>query len=201
MLVLVRSLLPSREETRIDVLFPGPVVTVVWSLISPENFDFEATRALGMEDSGAQPTHEANTQPGTPHIDEKDLDSEKNVDAVTGAHTLSTTIVDPTSLRIEQPEIDFVGLNKSFRFARWSSVVLFCVLMLIIPLPLFGSSHVFSVQDFTAYVSFGIAWALIAACVVVIYPLWESRKGLRQVFRGIWLDVTQNGSGAYKPEP
>lgn len=154
-----------------------------------------------MEESGAQPTHEANTLPATPQLDEKDLESEKNVDAVIGAPTLSTTAVDPTSLPVEEPEIDFVGLNKSFRFARWASIILFTILIILIPLPLFGSSHVFSAKDFTAYVSFGIAWALIAACVVVIYPLWESRKGLRKVFHGVWLDITQKGSGAYKPQP
>lgn len=145
----------------------GAIVTVGVSLIWPEDFDFESTRNLNMGSSGAHVSRQPEA-PATPDADadDKDFAAEKEggLDALPAATTAPASPRSPAAL--EEPEIDFVGLNKAFRFARWCSVTLFTILIVLIPLPLFGSSHVFSVRDFTAWVSVSIAWALIATVVV-----------------------------------
>jgi hypothetical protein len=37
----------------------------------------------------------------------------------------------------------------------------------------------------------------MASVVIVCYPLWESRRGLSKIGRGIWLDVMKEGMGKY----
>lgn len=101
-------------------------------------------------------------------------------------------------------EYDPVALQKAFRFAAWSSVILvsrspctdyfisddylyaqLLIMIIIIPLPLFFAQTIFGVRGLTAWVVIGIIWAFISAFAVVLYPLWESREALSLVFRGI----------------
>lgn len=57
--------------------------------------------------------------------------------------------------------------------------------MIIIPLPLFGASTVYSVAGFSVWVVVGILWAFCSAFAVVLYPLWESRAALAMIIRGM----------------
>lgn len=59
------------------------------------------------------------------------------------------------------------------------------IFIILIPLPLFGASTVFTVPGFTAWVAIGIAWTFCSAFAVVIYPLWESRAALVMIARGV----------------
>lgn len=96
-------------------------------------------------------------------------------------------------------------LHQAFKFAAWSSIVLvriilcasltyhtdlvlnyqLVVLLLIIPLPLFFASTVFGKRGLSAWVVIGMIWAFASAFTVIIYPLWESRKELGGITRGM----------------
>jgi len=102
-------------------------------------------------------------------------------------------------------DLDPVRLNKAFKFAAWSSIALVrtstflypetsaelwsfvqtLILMILIPLPLFGASTVYSVAGFMVWVVIGIIWTFCSAFAVVLYPLWESRAALAMITRGI----------------
>ncbi|KIM52584.1 hypothetical protein SCLCIDRAFT_57101, partial [Scleroderma citrinum Foug A] len=49
------------------------------------------------------------------------------------------------------------------------------IVMILIPLPLFGALTIYSVDGFTIWVLVAIIWTFYSVFVVVIYPLWESR--------------------------
>lgn len=91
----------------------GALVTVVGSLIWPEHYDFEGTRNLNAEHTITSITREPET-PVTPDLDEKDKDLGQEKEALPPSLTVPRGVDD---LAVEQPEIDFVGLNKAFRFA------------------------------------------------------------------------------------
>lgn len=57
--------------------------------------------------------------------------------------------------------------------------------MIIIPLPLFGASTVYSVAGLSVWVAVGILWTFCSAFAVVLYPLWESRAALVMILRGM----------------
>jgi hypothetical protein len=116
---------------------------------------------------------------------------------------LVTSVSEETEL---DNELDPVGLEKAFRFAVWASVIMVrftrkdiawrvsdqrisflqtLVFMIIIPLPLFGASTVYSVTGFSVWVVIGIIWTFCSAFAVVLYPLWESRAALAMIMRGM----------------
>lgn len=75
------------------------------------------------------------------------------------------------------------------------------IMIILIPLPLFFASTVYGVGGFTAWVVIAMIWAFIASFIVVLYPLWESRVALTQVFKGVVKDIMQPGAGKYVAKP
>ncbi|KAJ3487960.1 hypothetical protein NLI96_g3181 [Meripilus lineatus] len=158
----------------------GGIVTVVTSLIWPDNFDFNITREINAPDP---------TPPGSRASDRTTSEDRKSpvfVYVVERQHDM----------------LDPVALRKAYAFAKWSSVALTIVLVLAIPLPLFFARTVYGVDGLKAWVAVGIVWTFFSAFTVVIYPLYESRTTLLAIFRGMVKDVFANGTGEYLvPEP
>ncbi|EJU01843.1 urea transporter [Dacryopinax primogenitus] len=170
----------------------GGIIAVVWSLIAPENFDFDLTRALNKPEGAITPEYEVEKE-GSIAEKKKAQGGETTVPvdkehAYESAHKTGIT---------SAAELSHAGLKKAFRFAAWSSVILTLIFVIIIPLSLFGSSVVYGVSGFGAWVVIGFIWAFIAAFIVVLYPLWESRLGIAMVCRGIVKDMFKPGSGKY----
>ncbi|PIL27479.1 transporter [Ganoderma sinense ZZ0214-1] len=164
----------------------GGIVTTVVSLIWPENFDFEATRAIN------RPARSPNPDSPVEHSAEGFLDEKK--------HELTAVSLEPTPNEFadeEERELDPVALNKAFRIAAWASVVLTLIMLIIIPLPLFFAQTVFGVGGLTAWVIIGMIWAFCSAIAVVLYPLYESRQALLLICRGIVKDIFAKGSGKF----
>jgi len=180
----------------------GGIISVLWSLIRPENFDFEITRAIN------SPHHHARD-----HTDEEEKHGSMDDPEKKAAHDGDQDIkVSETSLAeggphvgeasgvTEDAELDPVALKKAFRFAAWSSVGLTLILLILIPLPLFGASTIYSVKSLGVWVIVGMIWTFGAAFTVVIYPLWESRREIMLVGKGIIKDIFHPGSGKYVAE-
>jgi hypothetical protein len=165
----------------------GGIIAIATSLIWPDNFDWEATRAINKP------------APASAHrLDEKsDTASDKKNEVRESTHSITgSSSVSPLE---EDDELNPEGLRSAFKFATYSSLSLFVVLVLLIPLPLFFSSHVYTKNDLTGWVAIGIAWTFLSAITVVIYPLWESRTALFQISRGLYKDLFTKGSGKYVP--
>ncbi|THH08672.1 hypothetical protein EW145_g2548 [Phellinidium pouzarii] len=165
----------------------GAIISAVWSLISPADFDFAITRAIN-----APPlSHE--------HVQEKELIGESSrkegKDDYTDDKTQPTTPVDVQSISdgqvahipgvTDDSELDHADLKSAFKFAAWSSVILLLVMIIIIPLPLFFAQTIYGVRGLGAWVIIGIVWAFCSAFTVVIYPLYESRAALLMVSKGL----------------
>jgi hypothetical protein len=155
----------------------GAIVATVSSLIWPDDFDWRATRAINRPVPTSEKTHEEKSDPDR---DNKQADVSIKGDSITG-----------DSYDTSEDELDHGALNRAFKFAATSSVTLFVILILVIPLPLFFSQHVYGVAGLTGWVAVGIAWTFLSAISVVIYPLWESRHALMKIISGIYKDLYQ----------
>ncbi|KXN82902.1 Urea-proton symporter DUR3 [Leucoagaricus sp. SymC.cos] len=164
----------------------GAVVAVVTSLIWPDDYDWEATRTFN------KPEPQSESPVESIPSDRESLSEKK--DTVT---TKAASVTDSFDAAEQESELDPAKLKKAFHFASWSSLGLFVILILLIPLPLFGSARVYNVKDLTAWVSIGIAWTFFSSFAVVLYPLYESRTALGQIGRGIVKDIFAGGSGKY----
>lgn len=153
----------------------GAIIATATSYIWPENFDFEATRAVNRP------------APQEPELEKEPQLSEKSDSKSQDGSTRSVS-VEPDHFS-EDKELDPDGLNKAFRFAAWSSLGLTIILIILIPLPLFFAQTVYGTAGFTTWVVIGIIWTFLSAFTVVIYPLWESRDALVMIGKGVVRDL------------
>jgi hypothetical protein len=121
----------------------GGIITVVWSLISPANFDWELTRAINRQ--AEQTTTIEETATPDDEVDplgSKNKDSdEKNVQTPqVGEADVNAFSAALESRKVEEDK-DMEGLRKAFRFAAVSALTLTFILIILIPLPLFFSQH------------------------------------------------------------
>ncbi|KAI0254582.1 urea transporter [Lactifluus subvellereus] len=167
----------------------GGIIAVVSSLIWPEDFDFESTRALNV---GSRPS--AGTKAA---IDNDEKADEKALEKEHGSAELRSISEGEGPIIVPDPDLDPVALDKAFRFAAWSSVVLTVIMLILVPLPLFFASTIYGVRGLTVWVVIGIIWCFCSAFCVVLYPLWESRVALVQIVTGVTKDIFAKGSGKH----
>ncbi|KAM0752686.1 Na+/solute symporter [Meredithblackwellia eburnea MCA 4105] len=164
----------------------GGIITVVSAYMWPENFDFESTRALhAHSESPAEEAAEA-AEEGS----EKDGKDEVPPVALKSA----AASVDPLAdIALSDESAQRAGLERAYKIAVWVSVGLFVLLILVIPLPLFFSSYIFPEKGFTAWVAICIAWIFYGSIAVVLYPIFESRHALKEIFGAIVRDAFGGG--------
>ncbi|KAG5733188.1 putative urea active transporter 1, partial [Termitomyces sp. T112] len=145
----------------------GGVIAVVWSYMYPADFDFTITRAIN-----------------APHYHTSNLKETKEDDDRKVPSTQAQSVGNVAGLT-QDCDLDFVKLNKAFKFAAWSSITLGIILIVVIPLPLFFMQILYGVQGFQAWVVIGIIWVFTSCMAVILLPLWESREALKMVSCGV----------------
>lgn len=86
-------------------------------------------------------------------------------------------------------------LKKAALIARSTTVAMTLVLLVLWPMPLFGSSYIFSKKFFTGWVTVGILWLFCSTACVGIFPLWQGRKTMVHTVKSMILDAR----GRYHP--
>lgn len=76
-------------------------------------------------------------------------------------------------------------LKKSSKFGYKIAIALTLVLVVAWPMPLYLSGYVFSQTTYFMWVGIAVAWAAIAAGVIVFMPLIESRAGISRALQMI----------------
>ncbi|KAF9332891.1 hypothetical protein BG006_004227 [Podila minutissima] len=156
----------------LGALLGGGLISVVLSLIKPDNYTFEATRSLKQV---------TNDMVGTPtsNNSSEDITMEEEKKGTPRATTVELTI---DTFDAE----DDAKLAKAARFARWSSGILTVILIVLWPLPMFFSNYVFSRGFYIGWVILSIVWAICSTIAVTIYPVWESRDAFAEIFKGLY---------------
>lgn len=81
-------------------------------------------------------------------------------------------------------------LAKSFKIAVTICVTLAVCLILLWPMPMYGSSYVFSKKFFTGWIVVLFIWIFFSAYVVIIGPLVQGREAIYTTCRGIYWDLS-----------
>ncbi|KAG0211911.1 hypothetical protein BGX28_007193 [Mortierella sp. GBA30] len=171
----------------LGALLGGGMISVIISLINPDNYTFEGTRSLKQVTDDVVGTPESNNSAEDMSIkDEKQGPVEK------------TTVVEVARSKEgwEFDAEDDAKLAKAARFARWSSAAMTVILILLWPLPMFFSNYVFSRGFYTGWIVLSIVWALCSTFAVTLYPIWESRAAIGEVFKGMYKAATSRHSTA-----
>lgn len=81
-------------------------------------------------------------------------------------------------------------LNVYVVAARVICAFLVLSLLIIFPMPLYGSGYVFSRPFFTGWVVIQILWIWCALFLVGVVPVWQGRAAIAHVCRCIYWDIT-----------
>ncbi len=199
----------------------GALVSVIGSFISPSNFDWEVTRqglkkkteekttemtAVDKENgsNGHDEKHEVNgsiqVKFSSDEIDNKPVpldDDHINGHGADGNGVEKNSEPQVTP-EFNSPEEEQVLLLKALKFSLMAGTIMCILLCILWPVPLLISQYVFSSGFFAAWVSLSVAWAIVAACVIILMPLIESRYSFLVVVKGLWNDLHTN-SRAVEP--
>ncbi|KAJ9488706.1 hypothetical protein VN97_g4578 [Penicillium thymicola] len=130
------------------LLSPVVFVPLFTYIFGPQNYDYESMRAIRK-------------------VDDTEVAAEAHVDL-----ELVPGEMGPSQDESEEEER---LLNRSALYARTLTVFMAFAFLILWPIPMYGSSYVFSKKFFTGWVVVGIIWLFITLFGVVVFPLYEGR--------------------------
>src|SRR6201999_4397195 len=89
-----------------------------------------------------------------------------------------------------EEEAEQAQLMRAAKIARWLTVFLTIALLVLWPMPMYGSGYVFSKKFFTGWIVVGILWLFCSAFCVGLYPLWEGRHTMARTAKAIVADLS-----------
>jgi hypothetical protein len=163
-------------------IMTGLIVTVTISLIKPDNFDWEVTRAINaVVTEGASPRDTS-----TPDL--ADSGEKKDFTEVTPpfptAHTELPSHLAPTTKEEDDPKT----LRRAFKLACISAFILTFILDFLVPMPMFFSGYIFSRGFFTGWVVVSFIWVFVSSAISCILPIWETRSGFGTLVKKVTAD-------------
>lgn len=119
-------------------------------------------------------------------VDDSDVSAAAHMDleAVHGRHGAPSA---------EAEAAEQAKLFRASKIAKITTAVMTLILLVLWPMPLYGTGYIFTQSFFSGWVVVGIIWLLCSAMAVGVYPLWEGRDSLARNFGGMWRDVTGKG--------
>ncbi|KAJ9616845.1 urea active transporter [Cladophialophora chaetospira] len=90
----------------------------------------------------------------------------------------------------EQENAEQTKLNRAALISRSLTVFMTIALLVLWPMPLYGTGYIFSKKFFTGWVVVGILWLFCSTFAVGLFPLWQGRKTMGHTVKSMFLDIT-----------
>jgi len=107
-----------------------------------------------------------------------------------------------------ESDAEQVKLKKSAVIARSLTAFMALALIILWPMPMYGTGYIFSEKFFTGWIVVGILWLFCSAGCVGIFPLYQGRKTFARTIKsmvldamGKWKPPVQEGVEEYNEEP
>ncbi|PLB45007.1 Na+/solute symporter [Aspergillus steynii IBT 23096] len=96
----------------------------------------------------------------------------------------------PEYLESKQIEpMDPVLVRKAEKIAWTASAGFILIAVILVPFTLFGTRYVYNREFFTGWVVVSFIWIWVSVIICVVYPVVESAGALREISRGLWMDI------------
>jgi hypothetical protein len=171
-------------------IMTGLIVTVVVSLIKPDNFDWEVTRAINaiVTDGTSQDSTITPREASTPELsdagEKKDFTAASNVPTATAPPADLPEHLAPTTKEEDDPKT----LRRAFKLACISAFVMTFILDFLLPMPMFFSGYIFSKGFFTGWVVVSFIWVFASSAISCLLPIWETRGSFGTFARKVTAD-------------
>lgn len=111
-------------------------------------------------------------------------------DMAAEAHMDLETIPGERDITADEEAIEQAKLLRASKIAKAMTVILTLALLVLWPMPMYGTGYIFSKKFFTGWVVVGIMWLIGSLCCVGIFPVFEGRHDLWFTVKSIYLDVS-----------
>ncbi|KAK6198817.1 urea active transport protein [Scheffersomyces amazonensis] len=166
----------------VGLLSPIVIIPVLTIIFKPQNFDWEILKSIRRVEEDEE------ISKAIRNVDSKKGDIEVNIHPVKSQISIiASEIAERNYTQLEEEE---QLLAKSYKKAVVICSALTLCLLILWPMPMYGSSYIFSKQFFTGWIAVLFIWMFYTAFMVVVYPIWEGREALYTTFRGIYWDLT-----------
>jgi hypothetical protein len=167
-------------------ILTGSIVTTTITLIKPDNFDWEITRAINAivtDGMGQDDTPRDATTPDLSDSGEKNVATESATQPAATATELPPHLA-PTLEEQDDPQT----LRRAFKLACISAFILTFILDFLLPMPMFFSEYIFSKSFFTGWVVVSFIWVFCSSAISCLLPIWETRHSFGALFKKIGAD-------------
>jgi hypothetical protein len=168
-------------------IMTGLIVTTTITLIKPDNFDWEITRAINAVVTDGVDNAATPRDASTPELSDA---GEKKIaaDATTQPEAAAAELPHHLAPPLEE-EDDPSTLRRAFKLACISAFLLTFILDFLLPMPMFFSHYIFSQGFFTAWVVVSFIWVFASSAISCLLPIWETRGSFARLFRKIGEDL------------
>jgi hypothetical protein len=174
-------------------IMTGLIVTTTITLIKPDNFDWEITRAINavVTDGVNQDIASTPRDASTPEL--SDSGEKKIATDATTQPEAAVAELPPHLAPTTEEEDDPSTLRRAFKLACISAFVLTFILDFLLPMPMFFSHYIFSKGFFTGWVVVSFIWVFASSAISCLLPIWETRGSFAKLFRKIGEDFRKRG--------
>ncbi|KAI9767729.1 MAG: hypothetical protein M1839_004343 [Geoglossum umbratile] len=129
-------------------------------------------------------------------VDNYDYESMKFIRKVDDSDTAAEAHIDlelvpgATSSSKAEERKEQSMLLRALKISRVTTVCMTLALLVLWPLPLYGTGYIFSKTFFTGWVFVGMIWLFFSLCFVSLFPLWQARRSIAFTFKMVFLDLT-----------
>ncbi|KAG2159684.1 Sodium:solute symporter family-domain-containing protein [Suillus bovinus] len=162
----------------------GAIISAVVTLIKPDNeFDWSATKRINPRAREMDRQRATLPDSASGSGSNSAVEKENQEDAMVDVGSAKDDIT------IDVPAEEYATLQKSLKVATWASLILTFIVLFLIPIPMFLSHYVFSLNFFRGWIIICVIWLFVAAGITSILPLWESRAAIKAIFSGMIRDI------------
>lgn len=165
----------------VALLAPLILIPVLTLALKPQNFDWEILKSIDFVDEEEE-LAEAES------VEETDVEKHGNIHPIQSQ--VSHAAMEIARVNAGQFEEDQAALKKSFKIAVTICVTLTLCLVILWPMPMYGTSYVFSKKFFTGWICVLFIWIFFSAFQVIIGPLIQGRSAIYTTCRGIYWDLS-----------
>jgi Na+/proline symporter len=169
-------------------IMTGLIVSVVVSLIKPDDFDWEITRAINAESALEGVTPNDSKSSSQPTLTDGLAEEEKKTPF--DAPELPTVRDEERQQSVDVAmEENPTKLRSAFKLACVAAFVLPFIMDFLIPIPMFLSHYVFSEHFFIGWIVISFIWVFSSAAISVILPLWETAGFFKELVGEVIRDM------------
>ena len=155
----------------VALLSPLVFVPVLTYAFGPQNYDYKSMAAIRLGN---------------------------DEDIAAAANTDLELIPGVTGMSAAESEAEQKNLTRASLIAKSLTGFMTIALLILWPMPLYGSGYIFSKKFFTGWVSVGILWLFCSSFCVALFPLWEGRHSMAGTLKGIVRDLSGKGGVVIK---